>query len=78
MSDSFESLAERLDAVSEEIAEAAVHELKGALRSGATKRPARERTLTQARRAVEKAAHLLRNLERDSVGDDGVVGADES
>lgn len=61
--DSFESLAEQLDAISEEIAETALQELKAAVRRGEQKRPPRERTLTQARRAVEKAAHLLRNLD---------------
>lgn len=63
MSDRFASLADRLDAISEEIAETALTELKSAVRRGEQKRPATERTLTQARRAVEKAAHLLRNLD---------------
>lgn len=62
-SESFEALAERLDAIAEEIADTALQELKAAVRRGEQKRPATERTLTQARRAVEKAAHLLRNLE---------------
>lgn len=60
---SFEALAEQLDVISEQIAETALDELKAALRRGDQKRPATERTLTQARRAVEKAAHLLRNIE---------------
>ena len=63
---SFESLAEQLDTISEQIAENALDELKAALRRGEQKRPARERTLTQARRAVEKAAHLLRSLDDDA------------
>ena len=72
MSDRFASLAERLDAISEEIAETALSELKSAVRRGEQKRPATERTLTQARRAVEKAAHLLRNLDSaDTAGDAG-------
>lgn len=62
-SDSFGSLAERLDAISEEIAETALNELKSAVRRGEQKRPAVERTLTQARRAIDKAAHLLRTLD---------------
>ena len=64
----FESLAERLDAIAEEIAESAIVELTDAVRRGDQKRPAAERTLTQARRAVEKAAHLLRSV--DSPDDD--------
>jgi len=66
---SFESLAEQLDAISEQIADTALDELKAALRRGEQKRPATERTLTQARRAVEKAAHLLRNIDRDAAAD---------
>ncbi len=64
-SDSFDSLAERLDAISEEIADTALNELKSAVRRGEQKRPATERTLTQARRAIDKAAHLLRSLDGD-------------
>lgn len=56
----FECLADRLDQISDEIAEFAIEELKAALGRGDSKRPATERRLTQARRAVDKAAHLLR------------------
>ncbi len=69
MDDRLESLADRLDAIAAEIAETAIDELKSALRSGAGKPPAAERRLTQARRAVEKAAHLLRSIDAGS-GDD--------
>ena len=37
--------------------------LHEAVAEGATKRPDADRALTQARRAVEKAAHLLGSLE---------------
>lgn len=67
--ESLETLAEQLDAISEQIAEVALDELKAALRRGEQKRPSTERALTQARRAVEKAAHLLRNV-RDESNDD--------
>jgi hypothetical protein len=57
-------LADRLDAIAEELAERAIDVLREALgdvpRGGSTARPPEERTLTQARRAVEKAANLLR------------------
>jgi len=43
--------------------------LKGALRAGASGRPADEKRITQARRAVEKAAHILRGLD-DGRSDD--------
>jgi hypothetical protein len=68
MSQAYESLAERLDAIAEDLADAAIAELKDAVRVGAG-RPASEKRLTQARRSVEKAAHLLRSLDGDD-GDD--------
>ena len=71
----FECLADRLDQISDEIAESAIEELKTALGRGDSKRPATERRLTQARRAVEKAAHLLRGAEN---GDDPAgAGSDQ-
>ena len=65
MSDQFDALCQRLDALSEDLADLALADLSSALRRGEQKRPARERTLTQARRAVEKAAHLLRSIDND-------------
>jgi len=37
--------------------------LREAIADGRTTRPESDKTLTQARRAVEKAAHLLRSLD---------------
>ncbi|MCU1396261.1 MAG: hypothetical protein JWM34_4689 [Ilumatobacteraceae bacterium] len=62
MSETYDSLADRLDAIAEEIADAALSDLKSAVRRGDAKRSSTERSLTQARRAVEKAAHLLRSI----------------
>jgi hypothetical protein len=56
-----ELLAERPDAIAEELADLALASLREALERGETGRPAEEKRLTQARRAVEKAAHLLRD-----------------
>jgi hypothetical protein len=56
-------LAEQLEAVVAEIDEVSFDLLQQAVADGATARPAADRTLTQARRAVEKAAALLRGLE---------------
>lgn len=56
-----EVLAERLDAIAEEVADLALASLREALERGDSGRPADEKRLTQARRAVEKAAHLLRD-----------------
>ena len=62
-----ESLADRLDAIAEELADLALDELRAALARRETGRPASEKRLTQARRAVEKASHLLR---REAGSDD--------
>ena len=58
--DRLEELAARLDGISEELADLAVDVLREAVDAGATTRPDVERRLTQARRAVDKAAALLR------------------
>jgi hypothetical protein len=71
MSETFDALAERLDSIAEDIAEAALADLKSAVRRGDSKRSSTERSLTQARRAIEKAAHLLR-----AINDDGEAGSD--
>lgn len=63
MNRSVDNLADRLRAISEEIADLAIDTLRDSLRRGESTRPASERTLTQARRAVEKAEHLLRSIE---------------
>ena len=59
----YEDLAERLEAIGAELDELSFDLLQQAVADGATERPAADRTLTQARRAVEKAAGLLRQLE---------------
>jgi hypothetical protein len=70
----YDQLADRLDAIGEEIADLAIEEIRGALAAGQTQRPASERRLTQARRSVDKASHLLRRMpssESDGEEDDG-------
>lgn len=54
-------MADRLEAIAEELADRAIDVLRTALSEGRTGRPDEERTLTQARRAVERAAGLLRS-----------------
>ena len=56
-------LAEQLEAIVAELDEVSFDLLQQAVADGATSRPAADKTLTQARRAVEKAAALLRQLE---------------
>jgi hypothetical protein len=58
----YEDLAERLEAIGADLDELSFDLLQQAVADGATERPAADRTLTQARRAVEKAAGLLRQL----------------
>jgi len=55
----YDHLAERLDAISEELDETMFDQLREAAaeKSG---RPADDKRLTQARRAIEKASRLLR------------------
>ena len=67
-----EELAERLDVIAEELSDLALDSLRAALERGDTSRPADEKRLTQARRAVEKAAHLLRSADGPGA-DDGTA-----
>jgi hypothetical protein len=57
-----DDIVERLRSASEDIADRALSVLSEASRAGETKRPDAERTLTQARRAVEKAINLLERM----------------
>ena len=52
-------LIDKLKGISEQLADKALDALKQAHAAGDSKRPEIERTLTQARRAVEKAISLL-------------------
>lgn len=62
MSD-IERLAERLEQIVADLDELAFDRLREAAADGATERPASDKELAKARRAAEKAAHLLRNIE---------------
>jgi hypothetical protein len=59
-----EELADRLDAIAEELSDLALDVLRQAVDRGDGARPADEKRLSRARRAVEKAAHLLRAPDR--------------
>ena len=59
----YADLASRLEEIGAELDELSLDLLHEAVAEGATKRPDADRALTQARRAVEKAAHLLGSLE---------------
>jgi hypothetical protein len=59
----YADLAEQLERIVVDLDEASFDLLQQAVADGATSRPTADKTLTQARRAVEKAAALLRQLE---------------
>ena len=64
MSGQYDHLADRLDAVVEELDELQFEQLREAA-AEKTGRPADDKRLTQARRAIEKASHLLRGAAPD-------------
>ncbi len=57
-------LADQLDRIAEQLDELAFDELREAVADGATQRPRTDKRLMQARRAIDKAAHLLRTLDQ--------------
>lgn len=61
MSD-LDDLIDRLRSISEDLSDRAISVLSQASRAGETRRPDRERALTQARRAVEKAINVLERM----------------
>lgn len=63
MEKDLEGIVGRLRTISEELADVALDELKTAHAAGLTRRPEREKHLTQARRAVEKAVAVLSRVD---------------
>lgn len=57
-----DELAGDIESLAEELADHALEVLRNAHERGESGRPEREKTLTQARRALEKAAALIRRL----------------
>jgi hypothetical protein len=49
----------RLESITEELTDVSIEVLRAAVEAGETRRPAMDKKLSQARRAVEKAARLL-------------------
>lgn len=58
------ALADQLTNIGERLDEMAFERLREAVADGATQRPRNDKQMMQARRAVEKAAHLLRSLDQ--------------
>ena len=59
MAGEFDDIRERLQSISEELADLAISRLRDAIDQGGTEFPIDERRLTRARRAVEKAVSVL-------------------
>ena len=72
----FGSFADRLEALTAGLDEFAFDRLRTAAADGHTTRPASDRELTKARRAVEKAAHILRRLDEEPDDLAGVADLD--
>lgn len=59
MEDRIADIRSRLESITEELTEVSVDLLRSAIEAGETARPPIDKKLSQARRAVEKAARLL-------------------
>ncbi|MCC6184234.1 MAG: hypothetical protein IT194_06180 [Microthrixaceae bacterium] len=65
MAGEFDDIRTRLEAISEELADLAIVRLRESIDAGGDELPVDERRLTRARRAVDKAAHLLAESDGD-------------
>ena len=59
MAGEFDEIRGRLEVIAEELADLAIIRLRESIDAGGNELPVDERRLTRARRAVEKAAHIL-------------------
>ena len=55
----FDEIRGRLEVIAEELADLAIIRLRESIDAGGTELPVDEKRLTRARRAVEKAIHIL-------------------
>ena len=68
MAGEFDDIRTRLEGIAEELADLAIVRLRESIDAGGHELPVDEKRLTRARRAVEKAIHLL--TEPDDLGVD--------
>jgi len=68
MAGEFDDIRRRLETISEELADLAIQRLRESIDAGGHELPIDEKRLTRARRAVDKAATILR--EPDDFDDD--------
>lgn len=67
MAGEFDEIRVRLEAISEELADLAISRLRESIDNGGAELPVDEKRLTRARRAVDKAAHLLNEPDETEV-----------
>jgi predicted ABC-type ATPase len=60
MAGEFDDIRQRLEAISEELTDLAIERLRESIDAGGGELPVDEKRLTRARRAVDKAASILR------------------
>ena len=68
MAGEFDDIRTRLEGIAEELADLAIVRLRESIDAGGHELPVDEKRLTRARRAIEKAIHLLK--EPDDLGAD--------
>ncbi|MDQ3305240.1 MAG: hypothetical protein M3535_04545 [Actinomycetota bacterium] len=77
MAGEFDEIRGRLEGIAEELADLAIIRLRESIDAGGSELPVDEKRLTRARRAVEKAAHLLADAsDSDDAGSGSGSGAD--
>lgn len=64
----FDDIRARLEAIAEELTDLAIARLKESIDAGGTELPVDEKRLNRARRAVEKAAHILQEPDDTDFG----------
>lgn len=69
MAGEFQEIRGRLETIAEELADLAITRLRESIDAGGSELPADEKRLTRARRAVEKAIHLLEEPDRSDPDD---------
>ena len=70
MAGEFDDIRARLEAISDELADLAIRRLRESIDAGGDELPVDERRLTRARRAVDKAVHVLREPDDDHAFDE--------
>ena len=68
MAGEFDEICQRLETISEELADLAMVRLKESIDAGGTELPVDEKRLTRARRAVQKAIVILADADRSTLG----------